>query len=97
MINEILRSYRYFYRFYINYIIIILISLKEHLIYLRFIFSIFEKINIHLSSIFFYSIIKSKNRCLKLIMIEKKFIIITNLSFQGFSFNSRNISILLNI
>ena len=50
MINKILRSYRHFYRAYIDNIVIFSTSLKEHLAYFRFIFSTFEKMNIYLSS-----------------------------------------------
>ena len=49
-INKILRSYRYFCRVYVNNIVIFFTSLKKYLTHLRFIFSIFKKINIHLSS-----------------------------------------------
>ena len=50
MINKTLRFYRYFCRAYINNIVIFFISLKKHLTHLRFIFLIFEKMNIHLLS-----------------------------------------------
>ena len=50
MINKIFRSYRHFYRVYIDDIVIFFTSLKKHLAHLRFIFSTFEKMNIYLSS-----------------------------------------------
>ena len=88
IINKILRSYRYFYRAYIDNIVIFSTSLKEHLTHLRLVFSTFEKINIHLlsrKSFFDYSFVQllsQKIDVLKLTTTKKKLIIITNLSFS---------------
>ena len=88
MINKILRSYRHFCRVYIDNIVIFFTSLKEHLAHLQFIFSIFEKMNIHLSprkSFFDYSFVQLLNQkvdVLKLITAEKKLIVIANLFFS---------------
>ena len=64
------------------------ISLKEYLKYLRFIFSIFIKINIYLLlkklflDYFFMQLFDQKVDILKLIIIKDKFIIIINLYFS---------------
>ena len=87
IINKILRSYRHFYRTYIDNIIIFFTSLKKHLTHFRLIFSTFEKMNIYLlsrKSFLNYSSIQLLNQkidALKLTTAEKKPIIITNLFF----------------
>ena len=88
MINKIFRSYRHFCRAYVDNIVIFFTSLKKHLSHLRFIFSTFEKMNIHLllrKSFFDYSFVQLLNQkidALKLITTKKKLIVIANLFFS---------------
>ena len=88
IINKIFRSYRYFYYTYINDIVIFFTSLKKHLTYLRFIFSTFKKMNIHVSSrksflnYSFVQLLNQKINVLKLTTTKEKFIIIINLFFS---------------
>ena len=88
IINKIFRSYRYFCRAYVDNIVIFSTSLKKHLSHLRFIFSTFEKMNIHLSSrksfldYPFVQLLNQKIDVLKLTTAEEKFIVIVNLFFS---------------
>ena len=88
IINKILRSYRHFYRAYIDNIVIFSTSLNEHLSHLRFVFSTFEKMNIHLSpqkSFLDYSFVQLLNQkidVLELITAKEKFIVIINFFFS---------------
>ena len=50
MINKILRSYRHFYRAYVDNIVIFSTLLKKHLSHLRLVFSTLKKMNIYLLS-----------------------------------------------
>ena len=51
MINRILRLFRYFYKIYVNDIVIFFTSLKKHFSYLFQIFQIFNNMNIYFISI----------------------------------------------
>ena len=88
IIIKIFRLYRHFCRTYIDNIVIFFTSLKKHLSHLRFVFSIFKKMNIHLLSrksflgYFFVQLLNQKIDILKLTTIEEKFIVITNLFFS---------------
>ena len=88
MINKILYSFRYFYRTYVNNIVVFSTSLKKHLRYLNFIFQALFNMNIHLIPIkaffryFFIQLLSQHIDVLNLIIFEDKLTIIRNFEFS---------------
>ena len=86
--NNILRKYRDFVRFYINDIMIFSKILKEHLIHLQKILELLKQINITLKSTkifldyFTIELLEQKMNSLDFITAQKKLKAITSLSFS---------------
>ena len=83
-IDNILRKYRAFARVYINNIVMFNKMLTKHIVYLRKIFQLFEKINIAFKSskiyfdYFIVTLLKQKINNLNLIIVKKNWKLFRN-------------------